>query len=145
MARRARRYKTVNVATKSGGSTGAQTLVGSVTKIDAQGITGFLNNVRLTVMIDEAEQDSGSIIGYLTTHDEWSDDYVITAAATPGGPGGTLNLVGKRRIESNEESYVALSNTGPVYLWVEIADYVASESFRYVAETWGFGIEFNEL
>ena len=120
-------------------------MIGKIDKIDAQGITGFLNNVRLSVMIDEAEQDTGSIMGYLTTDDEWNDDFVITAAATPGGPGGTLTLTAKRAIKSDTaDSAQKYGLGGPVFLWVEIADYVAAENFRYVAEVWGFGIEYTE-
>ena len=139
-------YKLVNAATVDAGGSGGQTLVASVNKLDKQGPAGFLNNIKLTVMIDEAEQDTGSIIAYLTTDNVWSDDRIITAAATPGGPGGTVNLGAKRRIVADAVDDVLIdSNIGPVYLWVEIADYVASESIRYVAETWGNFIKFNEL
>ena len=140
--RRPKNYKIVNVATKSGGSTGAQTLIGKIDKIDAQGVNGFLSNVKLSVMVDEAEQDTGAIMTYLTTDGVWSDNYVITAAATKGGPGGTVNLVGKRTIRTDADDI--LGNMGPVYVWVELADYVAAESFRYVAETWGRYITFAE-
>ena len=144
--RKSRLYKTCNVATKSGGATGAQTLVGRIDKIDAQGVTGYLNNILVSVMVNEAEQDQGSIMCYLTTDDSWDDDYVITARAT-STVGGTVNLIARRRIVTDNITSTSeiLGNTGPVYLWIEIADYAFSEEFRYVAEVWGFGVEYHEL
>ena len=139
-------YKLVNAKTMAGGSTGAQILVGRVDKIDAQGVPGgWLNNINVTVMLDEAEQDQAGIICYLTTDNVWSDNYIISAKATPGGPSGTVSLSAKRRITTNADGNTEILGTGgPIYLWVEIGDYVAGEDFRYVAETWGRWIEFTE-
>ena len=137
--------KRVNVATKSGGSSGSQVLIGQIKKIDAQGPTAYLNNVRLSVMINEAEQDVACITGYLTTDNAWSDDYVLTAATTAGGPGGTLNLVAKRPIHTNADTTTqSVGQGGPIYVWIEIGDYVAAEQVRYIAETWGRFIKYEE-
>jgi hypothetical protein len=142
-------YKLVNVATKSGGSTGTQILIGRIDKIDAQGVpNGFLNNVKLSLMVSEAESDAGAMMAYLSTDDAWNDDHVISAGAT-GAVGGIINLAAKRPITTNAvpDNYndLALGTGGPIYLWVEMADYVAAETFRYVAETWGRYVEFTEI
>ena len=121
-------------------------LVGRIDKLDAQGFpNAWLNNVKISMMINEAEQDVSGMIGYLTTDDTWSDDYVITASAT-SGPGGTVYLSAKRPIVTDRED----ANTniygvgGPVYVWVEIGDYVSTEKFRWITECWGRYIEFHE-
>ena len=147
--RRMKNYKLVNVATKSGGSTGTQTLIGRIDKVDAQGVpNGWLNNVKLSLMMTEAESDVGAFMAYLTTDDAWNDDHVISAGAT-GAVGGIVNLSAKRSIRTNAipDNYndLALGTGGPVFLWVEIADYVAAETYRYVAETWGRYVEFTEI
>ncbi len=147
--RRMKNYKLVNAASKSGGSTGTQILIGRIDKIDAQGVpNGWLNNVKLSIMVNEAESDVGAMMAYLTTDDGWNDDYVISAGAS-GAVGGIINLTAKRSIETNAtpDTYndLALGTGGPIFLWVELADYVLSESFRYVAETWGRYVEFTEV
>ena len=149
MARRKYRpknYKIVNAKTMSGGLTGAQTLIGRIDKLDAQGVpSAFLNNVVISVMLNEAEEDVAAITCYLTTDDTWDDNYIITARTTQGGPGGTLNLTAKRFIRTNADSTTEkLGTFGPVYVWVEIGDYVYTEEFRYVCETWGRMVEFTE-
>ena len=141
---KSRLYKIVNVATKNMGSSGSQVLLGQIDKLDAQGVNGYLNNVRVSVLIDEAEQDTIGFLAYLTTDDAWNDDYVISAGA--GGVGKTISLSGKRTIRTNADSIgiTPLSNDGPVYLWLEISDTVGVENIRYVAETWGRFIEYTE-
>ena len=144
--RRPKNYKLVNVKTVSGGSSGDQTLIGKIDKIDAQGVpAGFLNNVVLSVMVNEAEQDVAAITCYLTTDNVWNENFIITARTTQGGPGGTVNLTAKRSITTNADTDTQkYGSGGPIYVWVEIGDYVGAEEFRYVAETWGRWIEFTE-
>ena len=104
-----------------------------------------MNNIVLTLMLNEAEQDVDAITAYLTTDNVWDDNTIITARATQGGPGGTVNLTCKRRIYTNADTEVQkLGSGGPIYIWVEIGDYVGSEDFRFIAETWGRWIEFTE-
>ena len=125
------------------GSAGDQILLGTISKVDAQGPTAYLNNVRLSVLIDDAEDDNIAFIAYLTTDNAWSDNYVISAAA--GFAGGTLNLSAKRYIKTNADTDVTiLGNTGPIYLWLELSDPTYVEDARYVAETWGRLLKFTE-
>ena len=147
-SRRRRTYKLVNAASKSVGSAGAQILLGKVKKLDAQGITGYLSGIKVSAMLQEAEQDTASLMFYLTTDNNWDDDYIISAGAT-GSTGGSAWLPARRYIRQNANpdtsNDIATSNTGPVFLWLEAGDYIASESVRYVAETWGNFISYEEL
>ena len=150
MAKRSRNYKIVNVASKSVGSTGAQILLGRVIKVDAQSVpSAWFDGIKLSAMVQEAEQDVAGMLFYLSTDDTWSDDKIIAAAATPGGPSGSAYLKARRVIRNNatpdDSNDLSLGSGGPVYLWLEAGDYVASESIRYVAETWGRHIKFEEL
>ena len=145
--RRRKTYKIVNVASKSVGSAGAQILLGKIKKIDAQGISAWVSGIKMSGMLQEAEQDTASLMFYLTTDRDWDDDYIISAGAT-GSTGGSVWLSAKRYIRNNANpdasNDIATSNTGPLFVWVEAGDYVASESIRYVAETWGNFIQFEE-
>ena len=145
MARKRRSlYKTTNVATKNVGSAGGQIHCGTVDKLDAQGINGYLNNIRLSVLLnDSVDGEIGGFIAYLTTDDTWNDNYVITARA--GSFGDTVNLSAKRTIRQNSDN--ALGNMGLVHLWIELTDITVSTdvNLRYVAESWGRFIEFTEV
>ena len=134
-----RTYPIVSAATSSGTSTGVQKLIARIHKVDAQGIpAAYVNNVKVSVMVNEAEQDVGGIMCYATTDGAWNDNFIITAGAT-SGPGGSVNLRLKRPIRTNAEDQPAMEQGigGPIYIWVEIADYVATEEFRWVTEVWG--------
>ena len=136
-------YKLVNAFTKNMGSGGAQVLLGTISKLDAQGITAFLNNVVVTASLNDGEADSGGIVLYLTTGDNWNDDYIITARGMSGF-GGTVNLTAKRSIQADAERLT--SNEGEIYLWGEITDITATTDVevRYICETWGYFVEFEE-
>ena len=142
MARR--NYKIVNVHTKNLGSTGDQVLIGTIDKLDAQGVSAYLNNVRFSAVLNNSQGDEalGGYMVYLTTSSDWSDDYVITARA--GSFGSTVNLSAKRTIEQNATN--KFGNLGPIYLWMEITDITLTSDvdMRYVAETWGRFIQFDE-
>ena len=146
--RKAKNYKIVNVATKNVGSSGSQIRIGEIKKVDAQGASGYLHGIKMSAMLQEAEQDTASIMFYVTTDDVWDDNRVVVASAT-GSTGGSAWLPVKRYIRTNatpdSANDVAMGNTGPLYLWVEAGDYVASESIRYVAETWGRFITYTEI
>ena len=143
-------YKIVNAASKTVGSVGGQVLLGRTMKIDAQSIpNGYLEGIKVSAMIQEAEEDVAGMLFYLTTNPTWSDDYIIAAGATAGGPSGSVYLSAKRYIRTNAtpdaSNDIALGTGGMVYLWIEAGDYVFSESCRYVAETWGRNVEFIEM
>ncbi len=144
MAKRGRLYKTVNVATKDMGSAGGQILLGEIKKVDAQGITGFLNNVRLSIILDDATISSVAFLAYLTTDDAWNDDYVLSACA--GDFGHTCSLSGKRVIKTAADTETEqLGMNGPIYLWAEISDPgVSAYNIRYVAEVWGRFVKYVE-
>ena len=144
MARR-RPYKIVNVATKDMGSSGTQTRLGVIGKVDAQGITAWLNNVQVSAIINNYDggDTTPGILFYLTTSTTWDDNRVIAAAAAPIA--GKVSLSAKRRIKENNED--PQGNTGTVHLWAELTDITISDNIemRYVAETWGNFVLFTEV
>ena len=117
--------------------------MGTVSKLDAQGISAFLKNVVVTTQLQEGDGDAGGITLYLTTGDNWDDNYIITARAIPGY-GGTVSLTAMRSIEADAERLT--SNEGQIYLWGEITDlsYTSDVELRCVVETWGYFVEFDE-
>ena len=137
--RRSRNYKIVNAATNDGTSSGDQVLIAKISKVDAQGVpNAWIKNVQVTAMVNEAEQDVAGLIFYLTTDGNWDDDYIITARGTPG-PGGSVSLSANRSIKTNDTTSPAFEEGvgGPLYVWVEIGDYAATEKFRWITEVWG--------
>ena len=136
-------YKLVNALSKNMGDAGGQKLIGTVSKLDAQGISAFLKNVVVTVQLNEGDGDAGGITLYLTTGDNWDDDHIITARAVPGY-GGTVSLTAMRSIEADAERLT--SNEGQIYLWAEMTDisYTSDVYLRMVIETWGYFVEFTE-
>ena len=144
--RKSKLYKTVNVATKNVGSAGGQVRIGVIDKIDAQGMSGYLNNVRLSVLLNDPESihshGAGGFIAYLTTSNSWNDDYILTATA--GNFADTVNLTAKRRIVENANQ--TFGNQGQLHLWVELTDIsLTSDEIRYVAECWGNFIAYEEV
>ena len=144
MARR-RLYKIVNAASKGMGSAGVQQRLGVISKVDAQGVSGYLNNVQVSAIINNYDggDTTPGIMFYLTTATTWSDDYIISAGAT--NTAGKVSLSAKRYIKQNEEDNK--SNIGTVHLWAELTDITVTDdiSMRYVAETWGNFVLFTEV
>ena len=144
MARR-KMYKIVNCATKDMGSAGAQIRLGVIGKVDAQGITAYLNNVQVSAIINNYDggDTTPGIMFYLTTDTTWDDDHIISAGAT--GIAGKLSLSAKRRIKENAAD--PKGNTGTVHLWAELTDITLSDNInmRYVVETWGSFVLFTEV
>ena len=134
--RRKKNYKLVNTWTKSFGSAGDQILLGNVSKLDAQGISAWLNNVVVTAQLNEGDGDAGGMTFYLTTDNTWNDDYIITGRAMPGY-GGTVSLTAKRPIRGDVDE--PKRNDGIVYVWGEITDlsYISNADVRVIIETWG--------
>ena len=144
MSRR-RRYKIVNAATADMESDGGQVRLGYVSKVDAQGISGYLHNIQVSALINNYDggDTTPGIMFYLTTSTTWSDAKIITAAAMPIA--GKVNLSAKRWIKENQE--VANGNIGTVHLWAELTDITITDDIemRYVAETWGSFVLFTEV
>lgn len=146
MARKSRGlYKLTNVMTKDMGSGGSQILLGYVDKLDAQGVTGYLNNVVVSAIINNYDggDTTPGIMLYLTTSTTWSDAKIITASAM--AIGGKVSLTANRRILENTE--VANGNTGTVHLWAELTDITLTDNIelRYVVETWGNFVQFDSV
>ena len=143
MARR-RPYKLVDAFSVNVGSSGGQVLLASFSKLDAQGITGFLKNVQVSTIVNNYDggDETPGFMFYLTTSEVWSDAKIITATACPIA--GKVSLSANRYIKTNSE--VADGNTGKVFLWVELTDITAVDNIeiRYVCETWGNFIQFSE-
>ena len=140
------KYKQTNVQTKSVGGAGAQVRIGEVTKLDAQGVNGYLHNIRISALLNAVaivgDQNFGGYIAYLTTDNVWSDEYIITARA--GNFADTVNLTAKRKLTQSTDQ--ASGNTGAVHLWIECTDIgSASKELRIVTETWGNFIKFDEV
>ena len=138
-------YKIVNADTKDMGSGGLQVRLGVISKVDAQGVTAYLNNVVVSGIINNYDggDTTPGIMFYLTTATTWSDDYIISAGAT--NTAGRVSLSAKRRIKENEAD--PKGNTGTVHLWAELTDITISDNIdlRYVAESWGRFITFTEV
>ena len=145
MARRRRNYKIVNSDTKAMGSAGGQIRLGVISKVDAQCISAYLNNVVVSAIINNYDggDTTPGIMFYLTTATTWSDDYIISAKATPIG--GTVSLSAKRYIKENEADLKG--NIGTVHLWAELTDITISDNIdlRYVCETWGSFLLYTEV
>ena len=143
MARK--KYKVVNAASKDMGSGGGQVRLGVISKVDAQGVSGYLNNVVVSAIINNYDggDTTPGIMFYLTTATTWSDDYIISAGAT--NTAGRVSLSAKRWIKENEADLKG--NIGTVHLWAELTDITVSDNIdmRYVAETWGSFVLFTEV
>ena len=154
MARRRQKlYKTVNVSNKDMGSAGDPVLLGYVRKIDAEGLTGYLNNMVVSSYIQDYKQPAGSQSGDMnpppsifvslqTTSTNDGDDF-ITARSTTGA--GTVSLSAKRVIRTNDA--VDDGNDGQIYLFAELTDTTVSANItvKYCIECWGRYIEFVEV
>ena len=142
---RPRRYKIVNAATKSMGSAGAQVRLGYVSKVDAQGISGYLHNLQVSAIINNYDggDTTPGIMFYLTTDVAFDDDEIITASAAPIA--GKVSLSAKRWIKENAAD--PKGNLGTVHLWAELTDITISDDIemRYVVETWGNFVLFTEV
>ena len=145
MGRRQSNYKIVNAATKDMGSAGAQVRLGKVSKVDAQGVTAYLNNIVVSGIINNYDggDTTPGIMFYLTTDTTFSDDTIISAGAT--NTAGRVSLSAKRWIKENLVD--VKGNRGTVHLWAELTDITISDNIelRYVAESWGRFILFEEV
>ena len=141
--RKPRLYKEVYTVTRDMGSSGLQVLIGTIEKIDAQGISGFLKNVRLSVMTQDTEASDMAYMGYLTTdNSSFNNDEIITARATAAG-GGNLNLSANRYIRSNDPDAAMIAGEGgSIAVWLETANTVLAEEARVYLEVWGRYIDF---
>ncbi len=140
-----RNYLTVNALTKNFGSEGDQIVIAKFSKTDAQSRqTTWLNNVRVAAMLQAGDGDAGGMLFYLTTDDNWSDDYIIASNAI-SGYGGKMSLSAKRRIRANVDEINA--GFGQVYLWGEITDlsYTTDVKVRIVIDTWGTNVKVTEF
>ena len=145
-------YRTLNAFTKNMGHVGDQIILAKFDKIDAQNSPGaYLKTVKVSALLsdeDGATVTSGAagMIFYLTTSEDWSDDYIITAGAVTGG-GGSTWLSARRSIKTDAETAAqTLGNTGPVHLWGEVTDIGTDDvQIRVVVETIGRYLETTEL
>jgi len=152
--RTARNYKIVNANTKNMGSAGAQILLRKFDKVDAQGLSAWLHGVKVNYLVSDVAGSGDSdanfgLLFYLTTDDQWNDDYIISSAAS-SQMSGSAWLPAKRRINTNatpdSANDLALGTGGPIYLWGEVTDstITANVSARIVTETWGRWIDVTE-
>ena len=152
--RSARNYKITNVNTKDMGSSGNQVLLRTISKADAQGLSAWLHGVKVTYLMSDVTGagDSDANFGfmfYLTTDNNWDDDYVIASAAG-GNMSGSVWLSAKRSIKTNAtpDSYndIAQGYGGPLYVWGEVSDstVTANVQMRLVSEVWGRWLKVTE-
>ena len=127
-------YKQVETQTVNLGSAGTQLRIGTFQKLDAQSFTGYLNNVRVSIIPQDTEASDISFMCYLTSSTTYADDGVITARALSAG-GGNVNLTARRRIVENAN--ISDGNKGQVSLFIEQSDTVLDEEARIVVEFWG--------
>ena len=142
-SRRARNYKTMDVFTKDFGDAGAQLLIGSWSSIDPGTMTGYLNNVNVTGILNggtEADPDQGGMMFYLSTNNSWADVDVFSANAYAFG-GGKCSLSAKRKVSG--ELFDDMVG-GKVYLYGEVSDVTLTQnvSLRLAIESWGRFLKF---
>ena len=119
--------------------------IGYVSKLDAQGISAYLKNFLVSVIINNYDggDTTPGIMLYATTSTSWSDDAIICARAR--NTAGSAYLPVHREIVFDAEK--ATGNVGQVYLWAELTDITVSDNIdaRFVVETWGNFVEFTEV
>ena len=137
MARRKpRNYKQVDAFTKDVGSSGGQIRCLSIYPLDAGVASGYLNNIQLTLLLnDSPEGEIGGFIAYITLSSSWDDDDILTARG--GNFGDTVSLTAKRPVR--ESNSVQDGMGGSLHVWVELTDITATDNVdvRVIAETWG--------
>lgn len=126
-------------------SSGNQMRLGMIDKLDAQGVSGYLNNVVVSAIVNNYDggDTTPGIMFYLSTKETWGDSYVISAKACPIA--GTVSLAAKRKISFDSEK--ASGNIGTVYLYAELTDITVTDDIncRFVVETWGRFVEWTTL
>ena len=145
-------YRTVNAFTKNMGQVGDQILLAKFDKIDAQNSPGaYLKTCKVSALLSQESETTvtsgaAGFLLYLTTAEDWSDNYIITCGGITGG-GGTVWLSARRRITTDAETAAqTLGNDGPIFLWGEITDIGESDvDCRFIVETIGRYLETHEL
>ena len=122
------------------GSAGDQILLGYWISLDPQVRRGYLNNVRVSGVLNDGDGDNGGVAYYVTTNSSWADHDIISARAFPGY-GGTVNLPVRRTVSGET---VDDDTGGVLYLWGEVTDltYTTDVELRTIVETWGNFIKF---
>ena len=117
------------------GSAGSQVLLAKIEGLDPDSMSGYVNNLRASCLLQDGDGDNGGIIVYAATGASWDDSDVITAAAVPGF-GGTANLSLKRKVTGATSTN---RDDGVVYIYGEITDITATSdvSVRWILECWG--------
>ena len=153
MAKRSGFYKSTNLNSVDMGSGGDPVRIGRIQKIDAEGLTGYANNLVMTSYIQDYEQPAGGVPGQVnpvpsilisaTTSSTWDANDLITARATTGA--GTVSLSLKRVIRRNED--VDDGNDGLIHIWAELTDVTVSTNLnlKFISELWGRYIQFVEV
>jgi len=128
-------YRQLKVFSENMGSAGSQVLLAKITGLDPDSMSGFVNNLRATALIQNGDGDNGGIICYASTAASWDDSDVITCAGVPGF-GGTMNLSLKRKVTGATSTN---RDDGVVYIYGEITDITVSDdvSCRWILECWG--------
>ncbi len=147
MAKRSRNYKQVTTGTKNMGRTGAQVHIGKVNKLDPALRGGYLHNVVVSIMQDNATYlvagAEVALMGAFTVYlsnsasGDWQDSQILTAKSTAAG-GGTVSLSAKRFIK--DDANADDSSISPVHIWLEMTDVTAGATdmtARVVIESWG--------
>ncbi len=150
---RSKLYKIVNMNSVDMGSAGAPVQIGKISKLDAEGLTGYANNIVVTSYVQDYNQPAGAVAGnvnpppsiiiYATTDTVFDPDDIITARSTTGA--GTVSLSLKRVIRRNED--VDDGNDGQIYLFAELTDVTVSANMdvKFVTELWGRYLQFTEV
>ncbi len=144
-------YRTVNAFTTNLGEVGDQVLVAKFDKIDAQNSPGaYCKTVKVSALY--SDEDGGVVTSgtagfmcYLTTAEDWSDDYIITAAGLTGG-GDSCWLSARRWVRTDAQTAAqTLGSDGPIFLWIESTDIGDVVQARIVIETIGRYLETTEI
>jgi len=119
-------------------------------KDSQHGSTGVKVNYLISDVTGAGDSDANfGCLFYLTTDDQWNDDYIIASAAS-AQMSGSVWLPAKRRITTNATpdtaNDIALGQGGPLFLWGECTDSTVSANvfLRVITETWGRWIDVTE-
>ena len=140
-------FKQTDVMEVDMGSSGGQIRIGKFVPIDAQLSAAYLNNMKVTVLLQNGMAEispilaEGGIVGFLTTNDAWNNDHCIDHDSA-GGWTGTLRLAAKRSVHQNSEVQDGID--GAVYLYLEATDITVSVDveIRVAITYWGSFVKF---
>ena len=131
------KYKITKVLTKDMESSGGQLLLATISSIDPENVSAYVENVRIGCIQNDGDGDNGGFLLYASAASSWADSDVIAFGAT-GSLGGTTNLKLKRWIKRSTQQSEGVD--GAIYIWAEVTDLGTTQNTaRFAMDIWGRG------